>query len=126
MSQYLINGFTYGFVLNYQGPQRERISLNHQSARNNSVFLNKKLHQELDLGRIAGPFECPPLPDFQSHPLGLVPKKSPGDFRIIHDLSYPKDDSINTYIPKEFSRVHYENLDNILLLVRQWGMASVR
>ncbi|KAK2188797.1 hypothetical protein NP493_121g04040 [Ridgeia piscesae] len=31
-----------------------------------------------------------PFPNFQSSPLGLVPKHDPGKLRLIHDLSFPK------------------------------------
>lgn len=45
--------------------------------------------ESLRANRIAGPFTQPPFPNIQVSPLGLVPKKSPGEFRLIHHLSYP-------------------------------------
>ena len=75
----------------------------------------KKLHQELDAGRLAGPFDSTPLPNF-------VPKKEAGEVRLIHDLSFPHYDSVNDHIPKEASHVSYETLDDIVALVKTKGL----
>ena len=40
-------------------------------------------------------------------PLGLQPKKVPGQFRVIHHLSYPHGHSVNDGISRESSSVHY-------------------
>ena len=45
-------------------------------------ILKEKIKQEVDAGRVVGPFDNPPL--------GLIPKKTLGDFRIIQHLSYPE------------------------------------
>ena len=63
--------------------------------------VHAKLKEELKMNRIAGPFEEPPLDNFRISPLGCVPKKEQNSFRIIHDLSYPKGNSLNAFIPQE-------------------------
>jgi hypothetical protein len=52
--------------------------------------------------RIAGPFLSPPFQNLVCSPLGLIPKNIPGKFRLIHDLSFPKGNSINSHIPLRF------------------------
>ena len=47
-------------------------------------------------GRIAGPFLSPPFEPFITSPLGVVPKSEEGKFRVIHDLSFPKNNSVNS------------------------------
>lgn len=42
-------------------------------------------------------------------------------FRIIHDLLYPKNNSVNTNIPKENSVVQYDTINWIINLVQQYG-----
>jgi hypothetical protein len=37
-------------------------------------------------------------------PIGDVPKKEEGQYRLIHNLSYPTDKSINDYIPDELKQ----------------------
>ena len=85
----------------------------------------RKLQQELDAGRLAGPFDSKPFPDFVISPLGLIPKKEAGEFRLIHDLSFPHYDSVNDHIPKEACRVSYETLDDIVALVKTNGPGSL-
>ena len=98
-----------------------RHSSNHQSALQAATIVEQKLRHEISLGRVAGPFQEIPFPNFQSSPLGLVPKHDPGKFRLIHDLSFPKGDSINFYTSKEFTTVQYESLDRVVELVMSCG-----
>ena len=70
---------------------------------------DKKLQKELSLNRKAGPFEKHPFLNFRISPLGVVPEKIVYSFKIIHDLSYPKENSVNSYIPFEFRTVKHEN-----------------
>ena len=75
----------------------------------------------LKLGRIGGPFDRPPFPNFVASPLGVVPKGEVGKYRVIHDLSFPFQDSVNSFIPPEESTVTYQNMDTISQLVLQFG-----
>ena len=50
-------------------------------------------------------------------PLGFIPKTEPGKFWIIHDLSFPKGDSVNSGIPKEFCSVAYVDYDYFVSLL---------
>ena len=59
------------------------------------------IHKELKPGRIAGPFQHPLFQNFTVSPLGMVPKKDSGKFRMIHDLSSPPNLSVNDYISPE-------------------------
>lgn len=51
-------------------------------------IVTAKLLAEVALGRIAGPFCSSPVEDLRLSPLGLVPKKEPGKFSLIHHFSY--------------------------------------
>ena len=52
-------------------------------------IVSQKIAKEVKLGRIAGPFSEPPFEKFTISPIGLQPKRQPGEFRLIHHLSYP-------------------------------------
>ena len=84
--------------------------MNHLSALQHHDFVTSKLAQEVAVGRIAGPFHSPSPPGVVLSPLGVVNKKVPGQFRLIHDLSCLKGDSVNSHIAKIHSEVHYELL----------------
>ena len=67
--------------------------------------LNVKFDKELVKGRIAGPFQECPFNTFHSSPLGIIPKKEPNQFRLIHDLSYGDELSVNYHIDKQDTRM---------------------
>ena len=54
-------------------------------------------------------------------PLGLVPKKMPSEFRLIHHLSFPRGSSVNDGIPRAFCSVTYASTDDAIKLVNQLG-----
>ena len=54
-------------------------------------------------------------------PIGVVPKKEVGQYRLIHHLSYPKDKSINDHIPDELKTVHYSSIDDAIEIILNLG-----
>ncbi|XP_066444898.1 uncharacterized protein [Eleutherodactylus coqui] len=84
----------------------------------------EKLLKEVELGRMAGPFREPPFVNLRVSPLGLVPKKEAGKFRLIHHLSYPSGESVNDGISKEQAAVSYASFDCAVALVRQAGKGA--
>jgi hypothetical protein len=118
---YLVDGFQNGFDLHYQGPRLFRSSSNLSSASQNPDIVSNKLQKELKTGRIEGPFVSPPFQNFQISPIGIVPKKEQGQFRLIHHLSFPENSSINDFIPDQFSRVHYASLDDAIDIIVSLG-----
>ena len=122
---FLLDGFIKGFRINYHGTPSLRFSDNHPSISHHTDIVERKLSKERHMGRIAGPFVSPPFHNYQSSPLGVVPKKEPNEFRIIHYLSYPVGSSVNEYIPKEFTMVHYETLDHVISLLSHFGRGAL-
>ena len=122
---FLTEGFQFGFRLGCEGEPSQNIHRNHNSICNNKSVVHKKLEKEFKLGRIAGPYDEIPFKNFVCSPLGLVPKKTSGEFRIIHDLSFPKDQSMNSFIPQQNSTVQYESIDNVIHLVKNFGPYSL-
>ena len=86
--------------------------------------MSDKLSKELAAGRIVGPFDAPPFKPFRVSPLaalGIVAKKLPGEFRLIHHLSYPEGLSVNDGIPKELATVRYATIDDAVRLFKSPG-----
>lgn len=50
---------------------------------------------------------------------------SPGEFRLIHHLSYPEGNSINSYIPQEFCTVQYQSIDTAIAIIKQLGKGAL-
>lgn len=118
---YLTLGFVEGFKLEFEGERVSFQSENLLSARDNPQVVETKLQKELEAHRLAGPFQSPPFSTFRVSPLGVVPKKTPGDFRMIHHLSFPKGSSVNDGISPENSSVSYSTIQDAISYIKAVG-----
>lgn len=125
LAQYLIHGFLHGFKLGYIGPNTASVSPNLKSCDENPEAVQIKLKIELDSGRVKGPFNAPPIDNLRISPIGLVPKKNPGQFRLIHHLSYPHGTSVNDFIDPNFSSVTYSSFDDAVNKLLDLGPGSL-
>lgn len=91
------------------------------SALENPEVVDAKLGKELAAHRLAGPFLSPPLSPFRISPLGIVPKKVPGEFRLIHHLSFPKGSSVNDGISPEHTSVRYATIGEAIKPIMNAG-----
>jgi len=121
LKTFLINGFSVGFKIGSVGHCHSFISPNLKSATENPQVIINKLGKEREAGRIVGPFSSPPFLNFVSSPLGVVPKKTPSEFRLIHHLSYPEGSSVNDSIPYETSSVHYARISDAIQVIKTTG-----
>jgi hypothetical protein len=121
LTAYLISGFNKGFSLGCTSTPITSLPKNHKSALNHPEIIQAHIQKSSELGRIAGPFASPPLKNCISSPLGVIPKSEVGKFRILHDLSFPKTNSVNSFIPKDNSEVHYDSIDWVVNLVQKYG-----
>ena len=119
--QYLLHGFTEGFYLGFDGPRISFHSDNLLSAFEHPDVVDVKLEKELSGHRIAGPFQSPPFSALRVSPLGVVPKKQAGDYRLIHHLSFPNGNSVNNYISPESSSVNYATIQDAIAFVKLVG-----
>jgi hypothetical protein len=117
----LHKGFTLGFPLHFSGDRISFCSKNLASAYEHPDIVSAKLDKELQANRIAGPFHEPPFPNFRVSPLGVVPKKTPGEFRLIHHLSFPHGASINDNISSEHTAMCYSRVDNAISMIKKVG-----
>ena len=70
----LLDGFSEGFSLHYFGPRIETDCINLKSVRDNKYEALRLVLEEVQKGRIAGPFDERPIPYLRLNPIGLVPK----------------------------------------------------
>ena len=74
--------------------------------------------------RVAGPFSSFPLPNFQCHPVGVVPKKHSSEWRTIYHLSFPEGDSINDHIHKDKYSLQYVRVDDAIRILQRLGKGA--
>ena len=116
----MVQGFQKGFILPFRGQECPVSGKNSLSARENPEALESKLIKEFSAYRLAGPFDTPPLPNFKSSPLALRPK--PGGYRLLHNLSFPYDDtSVNSGFDKLDSTVKYATINDAIELILSTG-----
>lgn len=124
-AEILISGFSEGFFIPFILSRFPLFSKNLKSAMLNPLVLREKVDKEVALGRMMGPFSSLPFPNLRVSPLGVVPKKEEGKFRLIHHLSHPKGASVNDGISKEDASVSYVSFDRAVMLVRKAGCGAL-
>lgn len=87
--------------------------------------VSEKLRKEVALGRMGGPFSVAPLDNLVVSPLGVVPKKEPGKFRLIHHLSFPKGGSVNDAKDQGECSVTYTSFDAAVGWVQRYGKGAL-
>ena len=115
-TSFLVNGFKYGFPLNYKGPKRVAITApNLKLHVGSKTEMWNKVMKEIQAGRFAGPFEKIPYKYYIQSPIGLVPKDHGTKTRLIFHLSYPKTGrSVNSCIPDHLCKVKYPEFDKAI------------
>ncbi|XP_053143317.1 uncharacterized protein LOC128341176 isoform X1 [Hemicordylus capensis] len=124
-AQYLSQGVTFGFRIPYIGSRVHSMSPNLKSVEGMEVVVLRKINKEVALGRVLGPFRDLPLPDLRISPLGVVPKKAPGEYHLIHHLSFPHGSSVNDGIPDSLCSVKYTSFDQAIRVVRSCGKGAL-
>lgn len=67
------------------------------------------------------PFVQPPFYNLKVSSLGVIPKKQPGEYCMIHHLSFPYGGSVNYFIPAELCSVHYVSVDDAVKIIKLIG-----
>ena len=118
-------GFTLGFPLHYSGLHLPSDAKNLKSALEQPGIVKQKIQAEIAASRVAGPFANRPIPTLRVSPLGLVPKKEPNKFRLIHHLSYPPGNSLNDFIDPKLCSVQYTSFDEAVHMIQDLGQGCL-
>ena len=117
---WVLNGIKFGFDLGCLDGSPVSAQRNCPSANAQSQVIDEYLKEEILHGSIAGPFQCPPIKNLHINRFGVIPKSTPGKWRLIMDLSFPPDESVNSLIPDSAAEVRYmgiqEAVDKLMLV----------
>ncbi len=121
----LINNLKYGIIIPslMQSPDVYTF-YNHVSASENSKQVSELLAKRVKSGIIAGPFDSPP-PGLEVSPMAAIPPKGVSVVRLIHNLSFPYGQSVNSSIDRMHCHVQYETLDDCLCIIRKLGVNAL-
>ena len=113
---YLLNGFKEAFP--FQGIRCATSASNLKSVKGMEEVVRRKIQKEVAERRVDRPFAEIPVPTLHISPLGVVLKKSSGEFWLIHHLSYSAGESANDTIRQELCTVRYISFDATIRMVR--------
>ena len=114
LRNYVSTGLRRGFHLRYSKGPLVSASRNNPSAYQYKEVVSNYLIKELSRGSIAEPFSSPPLTNLHISRFGVIPKSTVGEWRMILDLSFPPNASVNLGISDTDASVSYEGLDFVI------------
>ena len=77
------------------------------------------------MGRVVGPFSPRAIPHVHISRFGVIPKGHTGKWRLIVDLSHPKDHSVNDGISKPLCSLKYVTIDDAIKEIIRLGRGAL-
>ena len=121
---FLRRGITQGFRIGC--PPQGRLKAappNLKSALDNPLIVSRLVQAEVEAGRLAvadAPEQC------HKNPIGVIPKPhQPGKFRMIVDLSAPREGSVNDLISTQLCSLTYASIEQAARLVKAAGRGAL-
>ena len=110
---YITSGLRYGFHIGFDDSQScHRARRNLLSTSEHPQVVRDYLASECAAGRVMGPLPVEEFPQVQLSPFGVIPKKSPGKWRLITDLSSPEGYSVNDGISSAVCSLNYVTIED--------------
>ena len=120
-----MDGLATGFRLGVSGDPPISARSNCPSATKHGNIIDTYLLDEIKHGVIAGPFVSPPLKNLQVNRFGVIPKSTPGKWRLITDLSFPQENSVNSLILDEHAKVSYVGIPAAISKIMALGRGTL-
>ena len=121
----LLRGMRQGFRIGLRSSAQCRSSVSsHPSARVHSQVVGEFLQQQVAAGFMMGPFEPQECSGVVTSSVGVVPKSTPGKFRVIVDLSRPEGASVNDQLLRELTHVAYSSIEDASLAMHALGQGA--
>ena len=116
-------GFRVGF--DYQGNKCHPAAGNLKSARENAGVVEEYIAKEVAAQRVVGPLTPGEVPGLQTSPFGVIPKRQPGKWRLIVDLSAPEGGSVNDGIDGGLCSLQYVSVEDIVHKIEKMGKGTL-
>ena len=123
-ADYVRRGITHGFRIGYDRSKGSlsRCKSNLKSVHANHEAVCKYISAEVAEGKLKPTSKLTP----HCSPIGLIPKPhQPGKFRLIVDLSAPRDRSVNDGIPADLCSLQYATVEHAAGLVQACGRGAL-
>ena len=125
--QFILDGMCLGFHIGFTRPQSSLKSArnNLEGAQQHPDVVSDYLHSEVLMGRVVGLFSPRAIPHVHISRFGVIPKGQMGKWRLIVDLSHPKDHSVNDGISKPLCSLKYVTIDDAIKEIIQLGRGTL-
>ena len=126
LRRYLVQGIKTGFRIGFDYSRScHQASRNMSLATTQPAVVRDYLSIECAAGRVLGPFPSDFLPNVHISRFGVIPKKSPGKWRLIIDLSSPEGFSVNDCVYERYCSMRYVSVDDAVRLVLAKGPGAL-
>ena len=126
--RYILQGIEKGFRIGFNhGAWRQNLQpakRNMPSALAHASIVDSYLKEELALGRIVGPFVRDHF-QVQVSRFGVIPKSTPGKWRLITDLSFPPGHSVNDGVDADSCSMRYTTVEKLALAAARCGRGAL-
>ena len=96
-----------------------------RSATEHPDIVQKYLCEEMQEGRVAGPFQPGEVIGLHISRFGVIPKRhQTGKWRLIIDLSHPEGNSVNDGIPPDLCSLSYSKVDQVVQGILELGKGA--
>jgi len=119
---YILKGIEWGFQVGVDSTANFiSATKNMQSAAINPQVVKEYIQNEVESGNIIGPFPKSLAPAVHINRIGVIPKQyQPGRWRLITDLSFPENNSINDAIASQLCSLSYITVNKWPPMRFQW------
>lgn len=106
--EFIVRGIREGFRVGFDYSRECQASKrNMLSAEERAEVVGEYLQTEVTAGRILGPFDPADYPQIHTSRFGVIPKSTPGRWRLIVDMSSPEGVSVNDGISESLCSLSY-------------------
>lgn len=120
----LLEGLVNGVRIGRSSAEGVICSPNWPSAHVHNDQVAAIISNDLIKGRLFGPFTVPPFKEYVISPLGAIPKRGSSKVRLIHDLSFPPNKSVNDAIDSDEFSLSYTSIDDAIELINSFPTGS--
>ncbi len=126
-AQYILRGIWQGFRIGFD-PAQLLVSArrNCPSVWEHPEVVEQYVSREITAGRMIGPFPPHMIPGLHISRMGVVPKGHvPGKWRLITDLSFPRDASVNDGINPRLCSLQYTSVERVARAAQSMGTGAL-
>ena len=124
-AEWVIHGINHGFDIGIRDGVIKSATQNCKSSAKQPLVIDNYLAAELEFRSICGPYAHPPLLDLQVNRFGIIPKATPGKWRLITDLSFPPNCSVNSLISDAQAEVSYVGIPEAMSMIMNLGQNAL-